>query len=146
MALKKTKPPCINEEKCNITGQCPDKSYCGWHQPNGDAPKTPITQVRALYPMRKHHHKEYNIFPLTDGQYEGRVFDRNRRIDYKTPPISTPDKAILACRSIAELLAKGQCVPEGMAIHVDEGKAIREKEDKKYQDFKKAQRKKKGGK
>ncbi len=110
----------------------------------GDTPKPPITQVRALYPMRKHHHKEYNIFPLPDGQYEGRVFDRNRRIDYKTHAIPTPDKAILVCRGIAELLGKSQCVPEGMAIHVDEGKAIREKEDKEYQDFKKAQRKKKG--
>ena len=97
----------------------------------------------ALYPMRSHKGKKYNIFPLPDGTFEGRVFDRNRRVDYKTHPLPTVEKAIWVCRSVAELVAKGQCVASGLAIHVDEGKDIRVKEEQAYLAIKKEARRKK---
>jgi hypothetical protein len=96
---------------------------------------------KGLFPMRSHHLKKYNIFNLQDEQFEGRIFDRYRRVEYKTFPQPTVDKAIQVSRWIAELLAKGQCVPSGLAIHVDEGREIREKEEKEYLKFKKEMRK-----
>jgi len=96
---------------------------------------------KGLFQMRSWHGYNYNVFNTTDNQFEGRVFDRFRRIDYKTYPVPTTDRAIDICRAIIELIAKSQCVPSGMAIHVDEGKPIREKEDKEYMKFKKDMRK-----
>lgn len=93
----------------------------------------------ALYPMRRHRSKEYNIFVLPDGKFEGRVFDRNRRVYSKTRPCLTVERAIYAAKADCELYAKGMCV---VGILVDAGKSIRIKEEKEYIAFKKAARRK----
>lgn len=94
--------------------------------------------VKGLFPMRRHHGKEYNVFPLPDNMFEGRVFDRNRRVYSKTRAHDSVEKAITAARADCELYAKGMCV---LGIVVDEGKPIRDKEDKAYLAFKKEMRK-----
>ena len=90
---------------------------------------------KGLFPMRSWHGKEYNIFLLPDGKYEGRVFDKNRRVYCKTTPCATVEIAIDRARSDCVLYAKGMFVS---GIIVDEGKPIREKEDKEYLDYKKS--------
>jgi uncharacterized protein involved in tellurium resistance len=92
----------------------------------------------GLFPMRKHHRKEYNIFKHADG-FEGRVFDINRRVYCKTKPYPDIETAIKAAKADCELYAKGMCV---IGILVDEGKPIRVKEEKEYLMFKKEMRKK----
>lgn len=80
----------------------------------------------------------YNIFQLPDGKYEGRVFDQYRRVFAKTHPDSTVEDAIKHSKWACESISKKQF---GSYILVDEGKSIREKEEKEYNDFKKEQRK-----
>jgi hypothetical protein len=89
---------------------------------------------KGLFQMRRHHNKEYNIFELPSHKFEGRVFDRNRRIYSKTRPYETIKQAIAAAKADCELYAKGMCV---IGILVDEGKPIRVQEDKAYMAFKK---------
>lgn len=101
-------------------------------------PEIEIIRVKGLFPMRKHHRKEYNIFELPDGKFEGRVFDRNRRIYSITPPCETIEKAIKWAKSDCELYAKGMCIN---GILIDEGKPIRESEEKEYLQYKKEIRK-----
>jgi len=98
---------------------------------------------KGLFQMRKHHGIEYNIFQLSEGTYEYRVFDRNRRVYCKSKPIDTVERAINVARADCELYAKGMCV---LGILVDEGKPIRDKEDKEYMQFKKEMRKQNRGK
>ena len=82
---------------------------------------------KALFPLRRYRGYNYNIFYTEDGQYAGLVFDYNHRPYYQT--LTCPDRAraVIASRRVIELLAKKQCVAVGFKL--DEGKAIREKEE-----------------
>lgn len=93
-----------------------------------------MNENTGLFPMRRWHKKEYNIFRLPDGKFEGRVFDKYRRVYCKTPPQDTLERAIKLTRYNCESYAKGQCVS---GILVDEGKEIREREEKEYREIKK---------
>lgn len=93
----------------------------------------------GMFPMRKHHKKEYNIFKTADNKFEGYIFDPNRRIYSKTRPYDTVELAIKAAKVDCELYGKGMCV---IGILVDEGKPLRVREEKTYQQFKKDMRKK----
>lgn len=93
---------------------------------------------KGLFPMRRHHGKEYNIFREGDDKYVGKVFDRNRRIYSVTPAYNDIEKVIKFAKMDCELYAKGMCV-NGTVI--DEGKPIRIAEDKNYLKFKKEMRK-----
>jgi hypothetical protein len=95
-------------------------------------PKPDAIFDRALYPMKTYRSWNYNIFLVNRTAiqlYAGIVFDRNRRPYYQTLAFDTIEKTINSSRDIIDLLVKGQCIPEGMAFKVDEGKAIREKEE-----------------
>lgn len=93
-----------------------------------NAPKPDkLASNKAVFPMRTHKKWKYNIFSLQGGHYTGIVFDRYRRPYYQTLPAPTTEKAIERARNLIELLVKGQCVSVGFKL--DEGKAIREKEE-----------------
>jgi len=96
---------------------------------------------KGLFQMRRKDGKDYNIFLLSDGTYEGRIFDRNRRVYCKTRPYPDIEKAIFAAKRDCELYAKGMCI---LGILIDEGKPIRVREEKEYKKFKTEQRKKHG--
>ena len=102
------------------------KILMGWKEKNAPKPGK-LKSNRALFALRRHRGQNYNIFELEGGGYAGIVFDRNRRPYYQTPSRSLVIEAIKAARSICELLSKGQCVPYGFKL--DEGKAIREREE-----------------
>ncbi len=96
-------------------------------------PKPDKLHSRGLYLMRRHRGWNYNIFKV-DGKslpqyYAGIIFDRNRRPYYQTHALLTTASTITLCRDIIDLLVKSQCVPDGMAFKIDEGKAIRDRED-----------------
>lgn len=85
-----------------------------------------LSSNKAMFPMRRHKKREYNIFEVEMG-YVGIVFDQYRRPYYQTDRCAYIGQAIERSKRIAELLAKGQCVPFGFKL--DKGKAIREKEE-----------------
>jgi len=93
---------------------------------------------KALFPMRRCHSIEYNIFKTEDGKFQGYVFDHNRRIYSKTPAYDDIEKAIKFAKNDCGLRAKGQCVSGEI---VDEGRELREREEKEYLNFKKEVRK-----
>lgn len=94
----------------------------------------------ALFPMRRHKGWNYNIFNTVNGLFAGIVFDRNRRPYYQTLSLPLMD-AIRMSKSISEQLAKGQCIATGFKL--DEGKAIREKQEQAQTVAAKDRRKKK---
>lgn len=97
--------------------------------------------------MRSYLHRNFNIFPVagvSPQKYEGWVFDRYRRVEWKTYPVDNIEVAIREARGIIRRLHLGQFP---YAVHVDEGRAIREREEKDRRDSLKATRdKSKGGK
>jgi len=93
-----------------------------------DPPKPdPLVTNMAIFPMRRHKGWNYNIFNIPNGMFAGIVFDRNRRPYYQTPFASTIEQAIKYVRAMCDLLGKGQCINFGFKL--DEGKAIRMKEE-----------------
>lgn len=91
------------------------------------APKpAPLKNNKGLFAMRRHKGRDYNIFETVDGKFVGITFDINRRPFYQTVPAETPDRAIDYSRQMLDILVKGQFT--GLGIKLDEGKAIREKE------------------
>lgn len=94
---------------------------------------------KGLFPMRRSNHQAYNIFQRPDGKFEGKIFDVYRRVFAKTYPDDTIEDAIKHTKWACEAISKKQF---GTYIVVDEGKEIREREEKEYLDFKKEQRKK----
>ena len=93
------------------------------HAPKPDK----IIDHRALFPLRRHKRWNYNIFTAEGNQFVGIVFDCYRRPYYQTLACPDAEIAIKASRRICELLGKGQCVAIGFKL--DEGKAIREREE-----------------
>jgi hypothetical protein len=97
-----------------------------------------IIDHRALFQLRRHKGWEYNIFHVEGDLFAGIIFDRYRRPYYQTNSAPTTEKAIEMARDIIEILSKGQCVAIGFKL--DEGKAIREKEEKAQKDAAKTRR------
>jgi hypothetical protein len=92
------------------------------------APKPDPLESMALFSMRRHKGWNYNIFRVKDSNlFAGIVFDQYRRPYYQTTSTPLIEEAVNQSRSIAELLWKGQCICFGFKL--DEGKAIREKEE-----------------
>ena len=85
-----------------------------------------IVNHMALFPLRWHKGWAYNIFEVEGGLFAGIVFDRNRRPYYQTLALPVHD-AIRMAKAIIDLLVKGQCVAIGFKL--DEGRAIREKQE-----------------
>ena len=101
------------------------KIQLGLKEKHAPKPEPLITNM-AIYPMRRHKGWKYNIFNTANGLFAGIVFDRNRRPYYQTLSLPLAD-AIRMSKSIAEQLAKGQCISVGFKL--DEGKTIREKQE-----------------
>ena len=93
------------------------------HAPKPDI----IIDNMGVFLMRRSHGREYNVFRLDGDRYASIVFDRNRRPYWQSPAAVSIEDAIKFARRTCEILAKGQCIAFGFTI--DEGKAIREKEE-----------------